>query len=41
MLAAVRHDVGSWLEAVAPTGCKIADNTDPLRGIFAFKSDPF
>jgi hypothetical protein len=22
-------------------GCKIADNTDPLRGIFAFKSDPF
>jgi integrase len=23
------------------SGCKIADNTDPLRGIFAFKSDPF
>jgi hypothetical protein len=21
--------------------CKVADNTDPLRGIFAFKSDPF
>jgi hypothetical protein len=22
-------------------GCKIADNSDPLRGIFAFNSDPF
>jgi hypothetical protein len=21
--------------------CKIADNSDPLRGIFAFNSDPF
>jgi hypothetical protein len=23
------------------TSCKIADNSDPLRGIFASNSDPF
>src|ERR1039457_3509802 len=28
-------------ERGAAAGCKIADNSDPLRGIFASKSDPF
>ena len=28
-------------QQVAIEGCKIADNSDPLRGIFASNSDPF
>ena len=39
---AVRHRMCLEL-AASPLrpGCKIADNSDPLRGIFAFNTDPF
>jgi hypothetical protein len=34
--------ISQWLRRnTRAIDCKIADNTDPLRGIFAFKSDPF
>jgi hypothetical protein len=37
-----RHLLAAKLRrANIDAACKIADNSDPLRGIFAFNSDPF
>jgi hypothetical protein len=49
MLDAPMHDLGAIMDMNGireliedyPDDCKIADNSDPLRGIFASNSDPF
>ena len=37
----VNKQTGNRLRQQLVDVCKIADNSDPLRGIFASKSDPF